>query len=207
MRTWIALVTLTLVVTATGCAGISEKEREEKMTAISVALDGFLLDSAGMYAEEGIPFTSREVKPAQIGDDFPLRSEDATVSIDAMLWHDGLVPSTLGDNPVSYVPTIGYKFLVVTFTITNGSEGDIDPSGILPILILEDDLGRQRLGTTGLANDSVYKEKWDVTVANIVRSGRTGRGIMLFDADPSSPGLVLRSDILGFEIPVSDGSS
>lgn len=200
MRKWVWVAMVTAALTTIACGGKTEEEKAAE--AIEQAFGDAFSDLAKAFIGDGIPLTPREVKLAAIGDKFRLLSDDATVSFDSMSWRAEAVPLSVGESFASSRPDPGNSFLVVTFTIVNGSDGDVEPDGIASVTQLEDELGRQNPGVTLLADDRVYEQIWGVPVADIVRPGRTGRGIMFFDVDPASPGLVLRSGNLGFEIPV-----
>ena len=173
---------------AVACGG-GPSEEEEALAALEA-----------LFGDSAISVETREVRGANLGSAIDLVADGATVTFDDMFWVDSIELETSGDFVLTYTPDD--RYLLVPFTIVNGSDSDIDPDDVHGAVGLEDGLGRQNSGVTLLGIEDHSERLWGVVISNIVRAGNTGRGIMAFDHDPRAPDLQLRSDRLGFTIDI-----
>ena len=165
------------------------------------AYDALVLAFAGFGDggfEDGQP--PKPVVPLAIGESVVVQ-EDVELSLDDAFWQGRITMQHAGEGFSTYFEPDG-RFLVVPFTIQHASESDVDPDQLVSSFYVEDDLGRQTRSSL-LSVDEYSVELWDVPMADVIRAGRVGRGIMFFDVDREAPGTVLRSDELGLIVDVA----
>ena len=115
------------------------------------------------------------------------------LTLDEVRWSGRITLSRAGESYSTYFEP-DYDYLVVTYSISNNSTEDIDPEDTFRSFYVEDDLGRQDYGTSLLGIEDYSAQLWGVEIADIVRSGKVGRGVMIFDVARDAPNSVLRSD-------------